>query len=372
MNKKRIAIIIYGGVGVGIGLEGVVCLVKLCEQLSKEYDLTVFSLVKVDSSYQPIGYQLIGAPYNDKKSIVWRFLYIGKKLIQMHFKKKYSLVHAFWAYPAGLLALFLGKLLRLKTIITFMGGEVANIPSINYGLYQYKFKKLIIQLIAKKVDVVVALTQHHAQKLKENISFKRMEIISFGVDLSKFPAFDKRLVPPYQFLYLGNINKIKDLPTLIKTFQLINENVEANLDIVGLDTLSGEVQKIVYQLNLTNKIHFHGYYPNNQLSFFLRKSHILLHTSYWESQAVVVNEALASGVVVCGTKVGLIDDLVGKITIAVPVGDAGMLSKQILGLLENRKKYEELKANGIDWSTKHGLQIQSQKYNNLYNNLLTN
>ncbi|QHV99904.1 glycosyltransferase family 4 protein [Spirosoma endbachense] len=370
MNKKRIAIIIYGGVGVGIGLEGVVCLVKLCEQLSNEFDLTVFSLVKVDSSYQPIGYQLIGTPYNDQKGIVWRFLYVGKRLIQLHFKKKYSLIHAFWAYPAGLLALFLGKILRLKTIITFMGGEVANIPSIGYGLYQSKFKKLIVQLIAKKVDVVVSLTQHHAQKLNENISFKRMEVISFGVNLSKFPALDKQLVPPYRFLYLGNINKVKDLPVLIKTFQLINENVEASLDIVGLDTLNGEIQRIVNQLNLTNKIHVHGYYPNNQLSFFLSKSHILLHTSRWESQAVVVNEALAAGVVVCGTKVGLIDDLANKITIAAPVGDADLLSKQILDLLENRQKYEELKANGIAWSAKHGLQIQSQKYNNLYNSLL--
>jgi glycosyltransferase involved in cell wall biosynthesis len=370
MDKQRIAIIIYGGIGVGIGLEGVVCLVELCERIAEDYDLTVFSMVRVNKNYQPKGYKLIGVPFSHKRNVIFRIIYISFKIIQQHFKNRYSLIHAFWAYPAGLLALGLGKLFGLKTIITFMGGEIADIPSINYGLYRSKFKKRAIQFIAKNVDVVVALTQHHARSLKEKLFYRRMETIAFGVNLTKYPRTKKQLIPPYQFLYLGNMNSVKDLPTLVKTFQKISQIVDSRLDIVGLDTLNGKIQALVSELNLVDKITFHGYQLNSQLSSFLEKAHILLHTSRWESQAVVVNEALASGVVVCGTRVGIIDDLEDTVTTCVAVGDAEMLSQKVINLLNNIEMYEQFRINGIAWSEDNDLETQYQKYNRLYQNLL--
>ncbi|MVM30914.1 glycosyltransferase [Spirosoma sp. HMF4905] len=371
MTKKRIAIIIYGGVGVGIGSEGVICLVNLCERIAQEYDLTVFSMVRIDAGYQPKGYQLIGTPFGEKRSALVRMAYIGFKLIQQHAQKPYAIVHAFWAYPAGLLALLMGKRLGIKTAVTFMGGEVANLPTINYGLYRSSLKKKIIQQIAKRVDVVIALTQHHAQKLTEKLAIKKLVVIPFGVDLAQFSIVSKPVCPPYQFLYLGNINRVKDIPTLLSTFQKISQTVDATLDIVGLDTLHGEMQALASQLAISDKVHFHGYQRNHQLRNWLAKAHILLHTSLWESQAVVVNEAIASGVVVCGTRVGLIADLENIITVVAPVGDAEDLAHKVLQLLANTDQYKQLRSNGIAWSQNHDLSTQYQHYSNLYQSLLT-
>ena len=370
IKKPGIAIIINGGIGVGFGLEGVICLVNLCEQIAKDYELVVFSLVKVNKIYKPKGYQLIGVPFEDNQSIILRFGYIFFKIIHLHFKRKFLIVHGFWAFPAGTLTLLIGKLLGLKTLVTFMGGEVANLESIGYGLYSSRMLKKLIQFTARNVDCVIALTNHHARKLRDNLTFKRIEIIAFGVDLTRFLVFNKPISSPYQFLYLGDINKVKNIPMLIKTFQEISKKIEARLDIVGLDTLNGEMQALVCQLSLGERVTFHGRQLNNSLANFLRKAHILLHTSFWESQAVVVNEAIAAGVVVCGTRVGIIEDLEGYITTAVAIDDSANLTHKVLELFNNPVKYDMLRASGIAWSKQNNLIIQCEKYSKLYSKLI--
>lgn len=370
MNKKRIAIIINGGIGVGFGLEGVICLNELSENIANEYDLTVFSLVKINSTYQPKNFKLIGVPTDAKKSILFRLGYIFFKIVQCHRLTRFDIIHGFWAYPAGLLAVITGSLLKSKKVVTFMGGEIANIPAIKYGLFQSIITKKLVKFTAKYADCIIALSKHHAKKLKDNLIIRQLDIIPFGVDLSKFPRHKKQITPPYQFLYVGDINNVKDLPTLINTFNTISQQVDAQLDIVGNDTLNGKIQLFVKKLNLENKVFFHGRQFNHQLIYYLQKAHILLHTSLWESQAVVVNEAIASGLVVCGTRVGLIDDLEDRITITTTIGNSEDLAQKSLEVLKNPSKYESFSNAGIDWSKANNLQNQSNKYILLYHTLL--
>ncbi|MVM41713.1 glycosyltransferase [Spirosoma sp. HMF3257] len=372
MKKKRIAFIVNGGIGGGFGLEGNRWFIELCEEVAKEYDLVVFSLVNVVDRFEPKGYNLIGVPFEGYTSILIRFNWLSAKVIYQHFLNKFHLIHAFWAFPSGTLAMLVGKLLGLKTILTFAGGEVTNIPSISYGQFRYERVKKIIKFTSKNVDVLIAPSNYQARKIRDAVLFKRLEVIPFGIDLKKFPVIEKPLHSPYQFIYVGDINKVKDLPTLIRTFTIICHKVEARLAIMGLDTLNGEIQAMVRKLNLTDKITFHGRQLNSELTFFLRKAHVLLHTSLSDAQIVAVNEALASGVAVCGTRVGLIDDLEDKITIAVPVGDADWLAEKVLTLLENQARYKELIEKGVDWSKENDLIAQSRKYSQVYQSLIGN
>ncbi|GAB4030041.1 glycosyltransferase family 4 protein [Spirosoma gilvum] len=368
--KKKIAFIIKGGVGVGFKLEGCVWLVELCEYMAKEYDLTVFSFVKVDDQYQPKGYKIVSAPSNSSGSTIWQLSYLMLQFIKLHRLKRFDLIHGFWAYPSGLMSLMTSKLFNIKSILTFIGSETANIPDIQYGLYRNRYKKQLIQFIAAHVDCIVAQTQNHAKRIKENTRYKRLEIISFGIDNGKFPVAEKILSNPYQFLYLGDINRVKDLPTLLRTFKLISSRIEAKLDIVGLDTLKGEIQELVNESGLSDTVNFYGRQLNNELTPFLQKAHFLLLTSLSEAHALVANEAMASGVVVCGTRVGILDDLSGEITTVVDVGNAEGLANKVFQLIENPQKYQELRDKGIQWSQEHGLESQCEKYSQLYMELL--
>ncbi|QDK81073.1 glycosyltransferase family 4 protein [Spirosoma sp. KCTC 42546] len=372
MKKKRIAFIVNGGIGGNYKGEGNCWFIELCEEIAKSYELTVFSFVRVVPDFKPKGYQLIGIPFEGYTHVLIRFIYLFFKLIYFCVKYRYTIIHAFWAFPSGTLALMIGKLLGIKTAITVAGGEVTSIPAINYGLFQSGLTKNFIKYTAKYVDVLIAPSHYQSKKLNSALSYRKIVVIPFGIDLAKFPVTEKTLESPYQFIYLGDINKVKDLPTLIKTFQKITQYVDAQLDVLGLDTLDGEIQALAKQMDLSDKVTFHGRQPNRELTTYLRQAHILLHTALSDAQIVAVNEALASGVVVCGTRVGLIDDLENRITLAAPVGDINALVENVLLLIRKPELYNELRLNGIAWSKTHDLTAQSEKYANLYESLLAN
>lgn len=356
-RRRPIAIFINGGIGVGLGLEGSTWLTEFCEKVAEKHPLTVFTLEEANPNYHPKGYRFVGTGLKRERSLVIRVLVLFTKVLFFHIRFNFQVFHGFWGFAGGTLAVVLGKLLHRKSIVTFIGSEFFEHPV---------WVQKMIRFTAKNTDLLIAQTHNHAQKIRKAVDFKRLEVVSFGVDLGKFPASIKTPTPPYQFLYLGNISPVKDLLTLIKTFQLISEQVPAQLDIVGLDTMNGQIQQVVEVLDLSQKVRCRGVCLYREISDYLQKAHFLLHTSRSEGQALVVNEALASGVVVCGTRVGILDDLDGKITSAVAIGDYESLAHKVLELIKNPAKYAELQAKGIAWSKENDLEAQMKKYMTLY------
>jgi glycosyltransferase involved in cell wall biosynthesis len=85
---------------------------------------------------------------------------------------------------------------------------------------------------------------------------------------------------------------------------------------------------------------------------------------------MVVNEAMASGCVVCGTRVGLVADLENEATLAVNVQDADALADKVLMLLSNDELYKNLQQKGRAWSLEHDIIWCSKQYENLYEQLI--
>ena len=96
----------------------------------------------------------------------------------------------------------------------------------------------------------------------------------------------------------------------------------------------------------------------NDLISYYKTADLFLLTSNYEGYGRTVVEAMAAGLPVIMTDVGLagellIDDLDGRV---VPVGDVKALTQAILELMENTKKREDFKLNSLKllekWSTK--------------------
>jgi nucleoside-triphosphatase THEP1 len=86
MNTKgtSIAIIIPGGIGTGKDNLGVPVLERLVRLLSKDFNITVFSLFKVNNDYRPTGFELVDVSHRIS------FIRFAKLLLtaRRHHKKK--------------------------------------------------------------------------------------------------------------------------------------------------------------------------------------------------------------------------------------------------------------------------------------------
>ena len=373
MNKKiRIAIITHGGIGTGPNGEGMPLLMDILSLLAEQFDITVYSLEKFDVNFFPKKYKIKATPFKATTKLSIRFLWLSCTIIMHHIIHPYQLFHGYWGFPGGWLAMMVGKFFKKKTIVSFLGAEVIDLPQINYGLYTSKNSRKRIEWISKNADCIIAQSYFHAKKISEAVTVKSLKVIYGGVDTTKFLFIEKEKKIPFQILHVANLNAVKDQETLLKAFKLITTKIKAELHIVGVDTLGGEINNLVKEMDLSDTVFFYGLLKQEEIIPLYHKANIFLLTSLYESQAVVVNEAMATGTVVCGTRVGLIADLENKATLAVDVKDAAGLADKVLKLLNDRALYIQLQQYGLNWTREYDINHTAKKYTELYVDLVSN
>jgi glycosyltransferase involved in cell wall biosynthesis len=109
--------------------------------------------------------------------------------------------------------------------------------------------------------------------------------------------------------------------------------MEYRLDIVGEDTLQGEIQALSARLGLSERVRFHGFLPQHRLVQLMRDSHLMIVSSRHEAGPVALLEAAAAAVPTVGTAVGHVVEWAPNAAVAVPVGDSVALARAIAGLL---------------------------------------
>src|SRR4029078_8347706 len=67
------------------------------------------------------------------------------------------------------------------------------------------------------------------------------------------------------------------------------------LDIVGEDTLGGEIQRLASALGVEAAVTFHGFTPTDAIGAFYERAHLHVVSSRHEAAGVVTLEAAAAG-----------------------------------------------------------------------------
>ncbi|MFM8913582.1 MAG: glycosyltransferase [Flammeovirgaceae bacterium] len=304
----------------------------MVQALATDYDIDVYSQHPANADFAPQGFCFVSAPGYLKLGLV-KWWWIILHFWQNHRKSKYRLAYAFWAHPAGVWGAVAKTISGVPLLIHLQGGEVVSIPAIGYGALRNPVKKKIITWALHRADAVVALTEYQ-KRLAQHLADVPYEIVPFGVDPSKFVYHHKRLQGVRKFLHVGSLIPVKDQLTLLHCFALYQQKKQAHLTIVGEGYLEGYLRQVCSELKISDMVSFAGFHRHTELDKFYAEADILLHTSLYEGQCLAVAEAFASGVLVAGTKVGLIADMGEKSCLTVDIGDAKKLAEQLLLLTD--------------------------------------
>jgi glycosyltransferase involved in cell wall biosynthesis len=362
-RKIEIAIIVPGGIGTGHNNIGVPVLDQLVRLLSQKFSITVFSLFKINKDYTPVGFELIEISALNGVAKALKFFSIFRN---QHRIKKFRIVHGFWAFPSGLLAVLSGKVFRIKSIVSVLGGDAIALPQIQYGQLRKWLPRKMVLWTLNQADEVICLTDYLFQNLKNaGLQKKEVKIIPWGIDTSRFTFFEKTLSKPVRFLHIGNLSPVKDQVTLLRAFKIISDAVPSVLTIIGEGVLEQSIKALARELHLDRKIVFKGLMPNAELPLHYRSADMLLHTSLSEGQGVVLIEAMSSGVVVCGTSVGLIFDL-PFCCVSVPIGNFQELAQRVIQLINEPEKIIETRNNAKQWALSHPIGWTVSSISELY------
>ncbi len=360
--RKRVALIIPGGIGTGHGNIGVPVLEELVTLLAKNVDATVFSLFKVNDDYVPNGFAIRSIPdrsvFVKSLKLIWYFW-------QLHRHERFDVTHGYWALPSGFLAVILGKIFRIKSVVSVLGGDAASLPSIRYGQLRNSFQRALVLWTLNHADERTALTQFSINNLVRVGLRKSVKVIPWGIDPVRFFMMEKPVGSPIQFLHIANLTPVKDQPTLLNAFKLICHKIPSILTIIGEGQAEQQIRSLIFSLGIQDKIRFLGPQPYKLLPSFYHRADILLHTSLSEGQSEVVTEAMSCGVVVCGTRVGLMADI-PEACITVDVGDFYSLADQVIDLLGDKVRMNELRQNAFEWTMTHSIHWTSERTRELY------
>jgi glycosyltransferase involved in cell wall biosynthesis len=126
---------------------------------------------------------------------------------------------------------------------------------------------------------------------------------------------------------------VKDQTLLVAAAgHLRDSGLAFELDVVGLDTMSGFVQATPDARRIEGITRWHGVLGRDALRALMDRADMLVMTSRHEAGPVAALEAAIAGVPTVGTAVGYVSDWSPDAAVAVPVGDAEALARAIAAL----------------------------------------
>ncbi len=362
-TRKRIAVF-------GRGAHTIPSYRALLNQLSQSFDLVLYSEFPINERFNA-RYTIRSVPFES----MHRWLIVGWCLLRFsfdHLRKPFSVIHSHSTYPSGRVALLVKKLYGLPVVLCLDGAEAIAIAAINFGdLINHKKGKINEKAICE-ADVVTVLTNFQAKGVLSTYKRKQIEIIPRGIDASaiKFTRSSYFGTRPIIFLHVGYLHPVKDPIMLIDCFHLLTKSISCRLIHVGQDYMDGQVQRYATALGISHLVDFKGFIEHDSIYQYYESADVLLHTSLFESQAVVVNEAMAHGLLVCGTHVGLLADLAGECCITVPIGNSQALANKVIETLADQNCCDHLLAKSREWLLRHDLAWTANRYKEIYHNFI--
>ena len=331
----RIALVVPGGVDRSGDNRVIPALLALISRLSVHHDLQVFAL---HQEAQPGEWDLAGAHIRNigaGRTVVRAV----RAICSQHRVKPFDIVHAIWSGWPGLIAVTSAKILGIPSLIHIAGGELVSIPDIAYGGALTWRGRLREACTLRAASVITAASAPVIESLsRRGLSALRVPL---GVDLTSWPPRDPVRRDPTRaarLIHVASLNRVKDQPTLLRALaSLERSGVSFEIDIVGDDTLHGEVQALTATLGLSERVRFRGFLPQRELRPLIEAADLMLLSSRHETGPLAMLEAAVAGVPTVGTAVGHLHEWSPHAAVSVAVGDWARLAQAIAGMLDDEE-----------------------------------
>ncbi|HSQ33535.1 MAG TPA: glycosyltransferase, partial [Peptostreptococcaceae bacterium] len=247
-----------------------------------------------------------------------------KALGERHFKKalkviqknnlKFDIVHSHFIWSSGYVGMKLSEIFNVPFVVTGHGYDVYLLP------FKSSSWKSIFEKILNKADKVLTVSSYNKGFLEKLVEDKsKIAVIYNGISPKLFYPMkksDARMELKIDSkkricVSVGNIIKIKGHEDLIRAISLLpKEYNDVSLYIVGSGHLRSELEKLARELNIQDRVFFVGVKPHFEIVKWMNIADLFVLPSLKEGASVVTLEALACGIPVIGTKVGIVPEVI--------------------------------------------------------------
>lgn len=280
-------------------------------------------------------------------------LWIAKKGIELYRKYNFNLitVHEYPPFYNGIGAKMLWKKIKVPYIL-----EIHHIPGypkaadMKEKIYK-KISKLFLKFDAEDSLAVRVVNKTQVPEFLEKSGVPKEKIVyipSFYIDLEIFRPME--LEKRYDLIFIGRLEKNKGIGLLLKALEILNnKNFNIDLLIVGEGSLRKNYELQVKNYGLKNYVTFYGWAEDSkEIAKLINRSKALIISSFNEGGPRVLLEAMACGVPIISTKVGIAEDIIENNKNGLLIDwDPTDMAEKIHYLLKRPNLQKTFSANGL-------------------------
>jgi starch synthase len=210
-------------------------------------------------------------------------------------------------------------------------------PDWAFSIEQESKSQEMIDLELMEMDlahqIVVASTFSKNSLIKQGIPEAKIHVNPYGTDVTLFKPAEKKQNETVKFVYVGLVHARKGVPVLLEAW---NRLKPANSTLTLIGPISTQIEQLIKAT--APDVNIMGRVPYDALPALLADQDVLVFPSYFEGFALVIPEAMASGLTVISTPATCAPDIIDNngSGFIIPCGDADMLAKQMSVLIDDR------------------------------------
>lgn len=281
-------------------------------------------------------------------------LALTSKIVEVATYEKLDLLHVHYAVPHATSAYLARQILgdrAPKIITTLHGTDITLVGSDRSYLPITRFS-------ITESDAVTAPSEYLRRATYDKLNVPtatHIEVIPNFVDTELYkPATEAEMSNRAQVLgicknaekvitHVSNFRPVKRVTDVVKIFAKIADNFKAHLILVGDGPERSNVERLVHDLNLVDKVCFLG--KQNSFEKILKVSDLFLLPSESESFGLAALEAMSCGVPVIASDVHGIPEVVkdGVVGFLSDVGDVEKMGADAVRLLGDKLLHDSFK-----------------------------
>lgn len=289
------------------------------------------------------------------------------RLLALHARHRFDLLHCHAAYPQAHVALTFRALTGVPFLVRPHGSDVLPGESIRrFPRLDTRMRRAICG-----ADLVIAQGEHMRSVISDlGVLPARLRIVNNGVNLGDF---DHASPPPHRrpyFLSLGRLMPHKGVDNLLHAYSMLPAD-SPDLIVAGDGPELGTLRMLATSLGIEARVQFVGAVTGARKASLYRSAVCFVCPSRREPFANVILEALASGLAVVATDVGGNAEIVrtGENGIIVERESPRALADALTRIVHSPTLREELYAGARASAARYSWDTIAPQYFNLYREL---
>lgn len=235
-------------------------------------------------------------------------------------------------------------------------------------------RRLLNKLLSLKTDIFLSVSKSVFEMVEKehNIAKKPHYILYNAVNFKKFEVgWPEGLEKGYRYLIcVGRLVPLKNFDIAIKAFSLIEaKHPDVRLLVVGEGKEKQRLEKLVKDLNLTEKVIFTGY--RRDVPALLKASHVFLMPSSYEGFGIAHLEAMYVGLPAIISPYVPSKEIASECSLVVPI-EPSRVAEALDRLLSDEDFYRKLSIRAKGTAEKFSIENYVDKLLSLYEGVLTN